>query len=380
MGSWFSNIHIRTTPETTQDAIQEAISALMTAKGYRHTENAETADTVITLFLPEDSAWITLCGELIAHDDPESCSSLATPLSAQLHTDVLGISCFDSDYLYLNLINADQQFNGWVGIGAGKEVGITRRSNLSVWKKKVTDYPNFSVKAKSKYILADQFLLNVAENLGLSYDQSCFNKENAEINGFCLYFERTAESTQKPRMAHYDPMLPCFMDKIFHVSAVNVGTGGTGLSVYFLGSYVENEEITFSDTAIDCQDYSVPMQLTKERLDDGRWVYSWRDPNFPLPPAVPKRLPKEKRDRLEWEQRITVCFTPSGNARKMLDITVVFVPTENPQGNTQWNVWQNHGSKKAFIEHYNKICKRVRAFEPDPDQWLPYLKEEDFDD
>ena len=170
------------------------------------------------------------------------------------------------------------------------------------------------------------------------------------------------------------------MDEIFHVSAVNVGAGGTGLSVFFLGSYVENEEITFSDTAIECQDYSAPMQLTKERLDDGRWVYSWRDPNFPLPPAVPKRLPKEKRNRLQWEQRITVCFTPSGNARKMLDITVVFVPTENPHGNTQWNVWQNHGSKKAFIEHYNKISKRVRAFEPDPDQWLPYLKEEDFDD
>ena len=34
----------------------------------------------------------------------------------------------------------------------------------------------------------------------------------------------------------------------------------------------------------------------------------------------------------------------------------------------------------AFIEHYNKITKRVQAMEGDTDNSLPLLNEEDYDD
>ena len=64
----------------------------------------------------------------------------------------------------------------------------------------------------------------------------------------------------------------------------------------------------------------------------------------------------------------------------MLDITVAFIPHEHRQGGTQCNIWHPYGSKKAFIEHYNKINKRVRAMEGDTDDSLPLLNEADYDD
>ena len=68
--------------------------------------------------------------------------------------------------------------------------------------------------------------------------------------------------------------------------------------------------------------------------------------NFPIPPCVSRRLRKEKRDVLEYEQRIRLMFTPQGNPRKMLDITVAFIPHEHRQGGTQCNIWHPYGSKK----------------------------------
>lgn len=383
MGNWFSNIHIRNNGKLTQTAVTDALIHILSKKGYRITEDPETASGQITCFLPEESSWITLWGDCLAHDDSDSCAEIASPLSALLHTDVLGIACFDSDYLYLNMINADEQSNGWIGIGAGKDIGITRRNSLSSWKKKVIDYAGFSAKAKQKYIVADSFLQDAAVNLGMCFEQSAFSGEYTDKAPITtLYFVRTldAESSWKVQLEHYTQYFPCFMDQESIISAVNLGAPGTGLSVYFTGSYAENQEITFSDVKVCCQDTSIAVQLTREKLNDGQWAYAYHAPDFIIPPGAPKRVKKEKRAKMEYERRICVFFTPQGNPRKTLDITVAFVPHENPQGGTQCNIWHQYGSKKAFIEHYNKIWKRVRAIEGDSDQCMPYLKEEDFDE
>ena len=48
-------------------------------------------------------------------------------------------------------------------------------------------------------------------------------------------------------------------------------------------------------------------------------------------------------------------FTPEGNARKRLDITVHFIPLKNPMdGQCGWRVWAGYESKRAFIEATNK--------------------------
>ena len=131
----------------------------------------QDADIVVAVLDSQNSNWISICSQAFAHDDPDSCKDIAAPLSAQLHTDVMGIACFDSDYLYLNLINADESVDAWIGIGAGKELGITRRNNVTAWKKKVADYPAFSAAVKGTYICADEFLAVTDSCLGLPTEQ-----------------------------------------------------------------------------------------------------------------------------------------------------------------------------------------------------------------
>lgn len=386
MGSWFSNIQIRKKEDVTEGKISECITKIMTGQQYQPSASEDDADAVVAVFSCEDSDWISVCLEPFPHDDPESCARALAPVSSELHTDVMGISCFDSDYLYLNLINPEDQTDAWIGIGKGKDVGITRRNNLTSWKKKVADYQEFSAKSKRKYVIAEEFLSEAAVNLGLPVMQSTSSlgylrelDTNAAIVYLYFKLEENAQKADIVRLAHYNYGLPCLTGQESHVTAINIGAESKGLSVYFVGPYVAHEEITFSDVRFGMQGKAVPIGLTKVQLSDGQWAYCYHDPEFKIPPKVPARMSREKRSMLAQERWFTVWFTPLGNPRKTLDITVVFSPDENPEGQTCWNVWRPKGSKKAFIEHYNKICKRVMAFEEDPNNCLPLLKEDDFD-
>ena len=380
MGSWFSNFHIRNNGALGQDDIKAALVQILAEKGFRLTEDPEGADGQILCIAPEGSAWFSVCGDCLAHDDPTSCAAIASPLSALLHTDVMGIACFDSDYLYLNLINSDEKLDGWIGIGSGKDIGLSRRSSISAWKTKAADYAELSAKAKQKYPVAEMFLSDAADNLGMDFSQSTFFSEVTEdVLQFTWYYTEKFPTSGKAELAHYPMYFPCKIGQESTVCAVNLGAAVRGLSIYFIGPYVEHGEITFADVQIRCQEISKEITLSREQTASGRWAYVWHDPDFQIPSSPPRRMHAEKRRKMEYERRIRVAFTPQGDPRKTLDITVVFMPDENPQGGTQCNVWSKYGSKQAFIEHYNKTVKRVRAIEGCADDSMPYLKEEDFD-
>ena len=89
------------------------------------------------------------------------------------------------------------------------------------------------------------------------------------------------------------------------------------------------------------------------QLPDGQWAYYPHDPGLRIPPRVDERLPPSKQLEVVYERSITVRFVPHGNPRKILDITVVLVPDQNPEGLFGWNVWKEWGSKKAFIAFTN---------------------------
>lgn len=384
MGSWFSNIHIRKKENITKETVSVYICQMMEEKKYQPAASAEEADAVVAVVSEEGDAWVSVYSELFVHDDPESCAALAAPVSLALNTDVLGIACFDSDYLYLNLINPSQKLDAWVGIGRGADVGIKRRNSLTAWKKKVADYPAFSAGAKAGYTCAEMFLQDAAQCLDLPFQRSTMSErylQELDAQKQYLYF-RCPEDPQvrpAPRFWVSDHGRPCLVERENCVDAINVGAESKGLTICFLGPYVEDEAVTFSDVRLKIDKVTTSIELTKTRLPDGQWAYCYHDPDFYIPPRVPRRLSEEKWNRLNRERTILVWFTPHGNSRKTLDITVAFVPDANTAGQGTWNVWQKYGSKKAFIEWHNKIWKRVRAFETDENACLPYLKEKDFD-
>ena len=384
MGSWFSNLHIRKNENITKEAVAAYLSRLMVERKYLPAASAEEADAAIALVSGDGDAWVSVYSEVFVHDDPESCAAVAAPISEALHTDVLGIACFDSDYLYLNLINPAEKTDAWVGIGRGADVGIKRRNSLTAWKKKVADYPAFSAGAKARYDCADMFLQDAAQCLDLTFERSTMSErylQELDAQKQYLYFRYPEDPQARPVPCFWiqDYSLPCLVDRESHVVARNMGAESRGLTVYFLGPFVEYDEITFSDVCLKLNDVITAIELTKVQLSDGQWAYSYHNPDFYIPPQVPRRLSEQKWARMVMQRQIALYFVPRGNARKALDITVVFVPDENPAGQGSWNVWQKYGSKKAFIEHHNKLWKRIRAIEPDENACLPLLKEDDFD-
>ena len=391
MGSWFSNFYIRKNNTITEKTVTDYFLEIMTREQYIPAACEEEADGAFAIITDEKSQWFSVYSDLISFDDPSLFADFATPLSEGFKTDILGISCFDSDYLYLNLINSEENIDAWIGIGSSSGLGIKRRSRLSAWKKKVSEHKAFSKCARKKYVCAEDFLTEAEQFLALPAVHSTASYEylgDFDLNGKAKYFYFKLPDDMKTK----DPVklvpflssnMPCFLEKPSAVHCINVGGEARGMSVYFLGPYVENDEIIFSDTCLvkhkNNGTESVPFALSKIQLPDGQWAYHYHDPGFRIPPKVNDRLSMSMRFRAMSEKSIIVRFVPHGNHRKILDITVVLVPDKNPEGQTGWNVWHGWGSKKAFIEDYNATWDKHRAQRSDPNALPPILREEDFD-
>lgn len=392
MGSWFSNLHIRKQETVTEETVANCVRQLMAARQFMPVESEEEADGTVAIVAGEDCRWVSVYSDLLTHEDPESCKAVAMPMSAELHADVMGIACFDSDYLYLNLVNAEDRTDAWVGIGRGGEFGIRRRTGVSAWKKKVSDYFTFSLKVKEQYVCAEEFLGHIESGMELPVPRSAAALEDIrepglDQNATFLYFKSrdSAENNDLPDLQLWTySSMPCVAGESSFVEVLNHGGKGKGLSVYFIGPYVEQEEITFTNVTISTwvrgELVVTPIQLEKAQLPDGQWAYCYHDPQYRILQKASDRATVLKQS----ERSIRVSFTPAGNPRKMLDVTVVLVPDQNLPGQAGWNVWHGYGSKKAFIEHHNalrsEIRKRLQSFGMDSDDSMPFLKEEDFDE
>lgn len=150
---------------------------------------------------------------------------------------------------------------------------------------------------------------------------------------------------------------PGCMGRLKDFSCINVGGESVGLAVVFIGEYVENEDITFTDVTvsreIDEDKYiEASIELQKIKLPDGQWAYFGKAPNYQIPSRVNDNLKGKRYVEEEDRRAITVYFRPHGNQRKILDITVGLIPLMHQEGQVWWNVWYHYGSKKAFLEKH----------------------------
>ena len=383
MGSWFANIGVRKKRGVGPEEILRHVSERFCGRDYVPVGSHEEADLSFAVVTRLDSQWFSLYSDGMDPGAP-LCAGLAGELSAALGTETLEIACFDSDYLYLNLIDASTKLDAWAGIGSAAGLGIKRRTGLAAWKNRVEDFPRFQNGIRQSRVCAEDVLTDVALCLGLPAEQSnaCY-EELGDGEGERLHFKAPPGSDrgEPPRfiITPYD-LTPCRMDEGCAVAALNRGRGSRGVSVYFIGPYVEHDEITFSDVGFrkwkkDRSEFT-PFELEKIRLPDGRYAYYHNDPSLRIPAHVEENgVFTAKTAQGHFERSIHVNFVPHGNPRKALDITVVVAPNENPEGYALWNVWRLAGSKAAYIADYNQSCGEWNARM----LGIPLMREEDFD-
>ncbi|MBO5111466.1 MAG: hypothetical protein J6D21_12220 [Clostridia bacterium] len=359
MGAYFANLHIRKETALENDVKTLVLEYFLTQGCVPADEG--TADFEVAFYAPEDGRWMSVYSDAFTHTD---ILALSPRIAKAGETAVLGLACFDSDYLFLNLIDAPEGRDLWLNVGSSPEIKKPRRSNVAAWKNSVKNIEAFRAAAKASYGFAEDFLQAVEDELELPFDQST-GFDRPETVGK-LYFAAPHREKELPPRLVIDTysLMPCYPGQRECCFVNNKGGASRGLAILFVGDYIENDEITIDDTALRQVDrqgsmYDTPITFTKCQLSDGQCVYYWEDENFRIPRAVSEDLPIKVRMDKEFMNSFGLRYTPNGCKRKFLDITLVFAPLENwAGGQCAWRAWAHYPSKRAFIDQHNKTWER----------------------
>ena len=372
MGLFYSNAHILKTEDFGKEAFLSVLNDGLKAQGFQPAASRESADLTVSLF-DAGGKWLTIWSDGIVFYDDGAIRDVCRPLSERLSTDVVTVSCFDSDMLVLNRINQRQGIEAWAKVGQDPDVRTPAK-----WKGLVDNVDAWKAALKKRQVFAEEAMEDLEPMLGLEPGQGrlCDDLIPDELADKVsnLYYSLSAaeKDNDLPRLTiSQSSLMPCPMGESTFITAVNNGGASKGLTVAFSGSYVEKEEIRFRDVQLEWGFNEplrkiIPLELEKRQGRDGRWFYAADIKDFAIPEGVKKGLPPIKAQWEEFYRSFGLRFTPEGNPRKRLDIMVHFVPSKNNEGQCAWAVWLHSGSKRAYIEMFNRImAKHYGELDPD---------------
>lgn len=377
MGLFFSNIHIRKNNKMSLPELENALSDLILKKGYHRVDNESESDIALYLY-NADGSWISVSSDIIEFPTEEAIQALCAPLSEVFEADVLAISCHDSDFLFLNLINRKDNTNAWAKIGNSIDSSFRKRSTPTAWKNKVTDVVSLKTALKSSYIFAEESLQRIEPLLQMSPGQGMFCPEIitdmncAEISTLYFALPEKVKSEDTSCLGIYPfSLMPCEIGKSQIVTVINKGGSSKGIAIAFSGNYVEKDEITFRDTQLEYgfDKYprkTFPLNFEKRLTTTGQWIYYAELKEFDIPAKVKDDLPVKKAMDEAFKKSFGIRFTPEGNPRKRLDICVHFITLKNTLAQCCWCVWHLDGTKLAYINSHNKRWSNGKASLLDP--------------
>lgn len=382
MGSTFTNIQIRKTESLRLKDIEDMLCANFKKKGFKKALNVETADETVILCEAGGSEWITVSSGFF---EPQPDTGTLLSISKALNTDVMSISCFDSDCLNMNLVNSADGTDAWVNVGRFEYE--ERESNYPEWDGKVSDLERFIEVTKEDNVFAEDALGYMDELMGLPIVQGGMfgdyppeNSENVTVTvlGFSA---AKSENTAPPKLWIYGQnAMPAIPGERQFFNIRNKGGASKGLGIIFLGDYIKNDEITFTNCSLEFGETSIPIELEKIKYDDGSCVLSWQSKDINIPPTPDEKLSYAKREKLEYEREFIFRYTPNGNNRKFLDIMICVAPLQNwIGGQCVTYVWEPFGSKKKFIAYNHKLCLQRTSYGYFPEDRIGLIREEDYD-
>lgn len=383
MGSTFTNLHIRKNDSVKFTDVEKFLCCEFKKLGFEQAADTKTADETVVLCEADGSSWITVCSQ-------GSEDRLFLELAKALKTDVMRIECCDSDFIEMWLFNIDGT-DAWVTIG--EPYYDVRENNYPEWEGKVSDLEKFIEVTGGDYVCAEDALTNMDELMGLPMVQSAMFGDHPPENGDgvtvkVLGFSDTERSSDVPTklQVYLQNGMPAIPGKPECFCIRNLGGASKGLGIFFVGDYIENDEITFTDCTLEFgkskkkKMTKIPIKPEKIKLDDGSYVLAWRDENIEILPAPNKKLSPAKIDELEHERSFTFRYTPNGNNRKFLDIKICVAPLQNwEDGQCSSYVWMHSKSKKRFIESHNESCRRRTEYGYFPEDTIGIIREEDYD-
>lgn len=351
MGDFFTNIQVRRSESTGENEVKELLLQRLEKQGYQ-VASEEEAEGILVIYRPVLSKWITVCSDVIDFNTAGEVKEFLTPLSCELNTDLMAISCYDSDYLFVNLINGNERLDAWLNVGRETEMPFLRKTGLAVWRKRVEDIFGLNAVINQDYVFAEDALETLGKFLDLPREQGGMSvrdwdesDEAQEVWKIYLAMRSNGDKAELPRLEiPMYSLMPCVPNTSSSVFAVNRGGGAKGVKIILsTGSTVE-DEVTFTDVTFEYrlgkrEMFREPIELQKQRMPDGEWVYCWEDRDFLIPPKVNPNLGIMKVMELEFERMFGVRFTPCGDEERLLGLRVTFIPLKNAvEGECTWSL------------------------------------------
>lgn len=383
MGMTFSNMHIRKNEKFDLNKLKNLVTQNMKEKGYQSLESANGAEVSVIIYAPEDSKWVSVASDEFEFQTYKDAKALACPFSRALETDVLAAACVDSDYLFLNLVNDVDNTDARINTGFVDDTKMKEPADLNSWEKKVSDIKQFKKIIKSEHLFAEDVFYDMAEKVfEMSVSQCVLETgytddldENALIKMYFSMPEDTKNEPPKLEIPRFN-LMPCKIGESHCVFVANKGGKSQGIGIYFVGDFIENDELTFEDVTFESGYGSdkrkcVPITLEKVKEKNGGYMLYWEDKDFQIPAKVNPNLPLMKREDLEWKREFGVRFTVQGNPRKLLDVQVFIIPLEkyDVEAAAWWCVWKHSGSKEEYIVSHNQRWKDYPEYQINRDDF-----------
>ena len=386
MGRFFSNVQIKKSDGLGLEGIIEGFSEILTNRNYQVVESEDLAEGELVIYAPKNSKWISVCSELIEFNGTKDVREWLYSLVDVLNTDVIGIGCFDSDYMFLNLVNAEDRQVGWINIGFKDDYPGFDRNRYKAWRTQINDFDSIKKRISDNYVFAEDFLDVIGEKINMTATQACISSEYPDVDDdeetiYRIYYssieEERAEAEKKPAefMCLWSPFL--LLKGIDGNSFTMYNKGGESRGLIILFDLIEGDidEVTFSDVYLEyyyrgARPVSIPIELKKVCFVDDKYRYMWEDSEF-LIEATNFMDPKFGQNRsLTDRDGYTIRFKAHGNKRKFLDIRVTLAPMENPMdGQDSWYIWKGNKSKRNFIEKYNLKLNTFKEKILNPDDY-----------
>ena len=344
MGLSFNNIQLRISGAFDPKAL---VAQLTTDKGLTPVESIDEADVRILVLKQPGSQWVTIVSDLF-DADPETAESVSRDLAQALGIPVLMVGCFDSDFLYLNLLDPAHNVDAWAATGCFLGERAPRRSNFTRWQGYVTDVERLRRVMRKRYVFAEECLSDVAQLLDIPVEQlSCLPEDDTsgtETSVFLFRADSSTEMTEPPKFKAemYDVHYHLGAGPVL-VSFINEGGASKGVGVAFGGPCFDRHKVKIERMQLQTHDRKgewilAPVELNKTTDANGHsWMYG-ECPSLPIPEAIPDTLPPGVRQKKEFQRAIGVRFFVGNHPNKLREIDsdddmyIVLIPLANKSG------------------------------------------------
>jgi len=322
----------------------EHIADLITKKHSLEITDKAHADIELSVFRAKNSRWVTVSSDLI-DGDVDALLGCAKDISQALGTETLAISCYDSDYLFMNLIDAQKGVDIWASCGRFPAGKAPRRSNYAAWKSYVGDAEAFRNAMRATYTFAEECLYAVEPMLSLPVTQSIGDGiDGSDVFRFYYKYSKR-EETVRP------PVFGCIIREIyFHTGAdpnvvlfQNQGDSSHGVAVCLTGPCIYNNQVNVTSICLQIHDKHgewvlIPIELKTKEFSNGVQGLYGECREIRIPPAVSQELPWKKKMGLEFRHSIGIRFFLSRNGDvgesndTLGDLHVILIPLQNFSG------------------------------------------------